>query len=168
MESINEILTSTLNDSGIDVGKPLTNLSKKALPYDRCVRMILDIGAQIERLKESGYGILSVNRSQVKETTTGAFILDIQRDNYFKCTSYGMLDLTKPFKKNNNMAPEVHDIDTLPSETYYTAAFYSLGHLACDVLGIERDIELLKPTKLYFLLERCMNKDPTSRIFLFI
>jgi hypothetical protein len=79
-----------------------------------------------------------------------------------------MIDITKPFKKNNDMAPEVQYIDTLPSETYYTAAFYSLGHLACDVLGIERDIELLKPTKLYFLLERCMNKDPTSRIFLFI
>lgn len=168
MDTINEILTSTLNDSGIDVGEKLGNLSKKKLPYDRCVRMILDIGAQIERLKEAGYGVLSIDLSQVKETSSGAFILDIKRDKYYKCTSSGMLDLTRPFKKNKNMAPEIDSIDTLPSETYYTAAFYSMGHLACDVLGIERDITLLKPTKLYFLLERCMNNDPTSRVFLFI
>ena len=29
MDTINEILTSTLNDSGIDVGEKLGNLSKK-------------------------------------------------------------------------------------------------------------------------------------------
>lgn len=168
MESINRILIATINDSGTDVGHITTNLSNKTLKYNECVRMILDIGAQIERLREEGYGVLSIDRSQVKETSTGAFILDIQRDNYYKCTKSGMLDITRPFKKNKNMAPEVVNIDSLPAETYYTSAFFSLSNLACDVLGIERDITLLKPTKLYFLLERCVNADPSKRIFLFI
>ena len=168
MDKINEILISTLNDSGIKVGDKLKNLSNKTIPYDRCVRMILDIGAQIERLKEEGYGLLSVTPRQVKETSSGAFILDTKRDMIYKCTKNGMLDITRPFKKDNTMAPEVQSIDTLPSETSYTTAFYSLGHLACDVLGIDRDIKLLKPTKLYFLLERCMSENPDDRIFLFI
>ena len=168
MESINQILVSTVNDSGSTVGDKIGNLSKKTISYDQCVRMILDIGAQIESLKESGYGTLSIDPSQVIETSSGAFILNIQRDSYYKCTPSGMLDLTRPFKKSDNMAPEVLEIDSLPYETSYTAAFYSLGHLACDVLGIDRDISLLNPTKLYFLLERCMHIDPSLRTFLFI
>ena len=133
-----------------------------------CVRMVLDLGAQIERLKESGYGLLNISSKQVHKTSSGAFILSDKRDLYYKCTTEGMLDIIRPFKKEDSMAPEVLAIDNLPSEVSYTAAYYSLGNLACDVLGIDRDISLLKPTKLFFLLERCMQEDPSSRVFLFI
>ena len=102
--------------------------------------MILDIGAQIERLKEAGYGVLSIDLSQVKKTSSGAFILDIKRDKYYKCTSSGMLDLTRPFKKNKNMAPEIDSIDALSIRNLLHCSFLFMGHLACDVLGIERDI----------------------------
>lgn len=165
---MSQILTDTLNDSGISLGKIGKNLSKETLQYNQCVRMILDIGAQIERLKENGYGLLNIDPSMVFKTSSGAFILSSQSDLYYKCTRTGMLDITRPFKKSDSMAPEVLAIDSLPSETSYTAAYYTLGHLACDVLGIDRDIFLLKPSKLYFLLERCMHENPSSRVFLFI
>ena len=168
MGRINEILSNTLTDSGISVGKLGKNLSKQQLRYDQCVRMILDIGAQIERLKENGYGLLNVSPKQVYKTSSGAFILSDQRDLYYKCTTEGMLDIISPFKKEDSMSPEVLAIDSVPSEVSYTAAYYSLGNLACDVLGIDRDISLLKPTKLFFLLERCMHENPSSRVFLFI
>ena len=168
MSQISEILSDTLTDSGISVGKLGKNLSKQQLRYDQCVRMVLDLGAQIERLKESGYGLLNISPKQVHKTSSGAFILSDKRDLYYKCTTEGMLDIIRPFKKEDSMAPEVLAIDNLPSEVSYTAAYYSLGNLACDVLGIDRDISLLKPTKLFFLLERCMQEDPSSRVFLFI
>ena len=168
MSQISEILSDTLTDSGISVGKIGKNLSKEQLRYDQCVRMVLDLGAQIERLKESGYGLLNIRPKQVHKTSSGAFILSDKRDLYYKCTTEGMLDIIRPFKKEDSMAPEVLAIDNLPSEVSYTAAYYSLGNLACDVLGIDRDISLLKPTKLFFLLERCMQEDPSSRVFLFI
>ena len=168
MSQISEILSDTLTDSGISVGKIGKNLSKEQLRYDQCVRMVLDLGAQIERLKESGYGLLNISSKQVHKTSSGAFILSDKRDLYYKCTTEGMLDIIRPFKKEDSMAPEVLAIDNLPSEVSYTAAYYSLGNLACDVLGIDRDISLLKPTKLFFLLERCMQEDPSSRVFLFI
>lgn len=168
MSRISEILSGTLTDSGISVGKLGKNLSEQQLRYDQCVRMILDIGAQIERLKENGYGVLNISPKQVYKTSSGAFILSDKSDLYYKCTTKGMLDITRPFKKEDSMSPEVLAIDSVPSEVSYTAAYYSLGNLACDVLGIDRNISLLKPTKLFFLLERCMHENPSSRVFLFI
>lgn len=168
MSEITEILSDTLTDSGISVGEIGKNLSKETLRYDQCVRMILDIGAQIERLKENGYGLLNIGLGQVFKTSSGAFILSNKSDLYYKCTKTGMLDITRPFKKEDSMSPEALAIDSLPSEVSYTTAYYSLGNLACDVLGIDRDISSLKPTKLYFLLERCMQEEPASRVFLFI
>lgn len=168
MSQISEILSATLTDSGISVGKLGENLSKQTLQYNQCVRLVLDIGAQIERLKENGYGLLTVSPRLVSKTSSGAFILSDKSDLYYKCTKRGMLDITRPFNKVDSMSPEVLAIDSLPSEVSYTAAYYSLGNLACDVLGIDRDISILKPTKLYFLLERCMQEDPSSRVFLFI
>lgn len=168
MNRISEILTSTLKDSGIEPGDVTENLSNKQLTYDVCTRMILDVGAQIERLKEEGYGLLYVGPEHVFQTTSGAFILDSQRDLYYKCRASGYLDITRPFKKTESMAPEVLAIDSLPADASYTSAYYSLGSLACKTLGVADDITLLKPTKLYFLLERCMSKDPSGRIFLFI
>ena len=45
------------------------------LDYEQCMRMILDIGTQIELLKEHGIGILFVTKNNVLQLSTGGYIL---------------------------------------------------------------------------------------------
>lgn len=162
---INSIEIMVNGGGQIDGLRPLKQKDK--LEYHECTRMLLDIGSQIEILKENGWGVLYLSVRDISIANDGTYIITPTME-LFSCDEKGMILLDRPFTYHKTyMAPELKDITTLPSKVYYTCVYFSLKQLALDVLGIDT-ISRIYPTKLYFLIERCSEEDPKERIFLFI
>jgi hypothetical protein len=81
------------------------------------------------------------------------------------------------------MAPELYCIKEIPSFVNYKVSYFSLGYLILyTLLGdndfikedclqqIKKHLDslIIKNTKLYWLLERCLVEEPTNRSILFI
>lgn len=162
-----EIMITALENGGTQIGGKLHRLNNHTLEYHDCTRMILDIGSQIEILRENGWGVLYISAKDITVTSDGSYMLTPMTD-LFSCDEKGMILIDRPFKYDETyMAPELKPIDTLPSKVYYTSAYFSLKSLVLKVLGIDTLFRIY-PTKLYFLIERCSCEDPQDRIFLFI
>ena len=163
----NRICTESLENGGANVGKHMCIASNSVLDYNECTRLILDIGGQIEILKENGFGLLCITPDDISITRDGSYILT-PVENPLSCDEDGMLSIERPFTYNENtMAPELKDIDTLPSKAFYTSVYYSLKYVAFKMLGID-SLKKLYPSKLFYLLERCSVDDPKDRIFIFV
>ena len=163
----NRICTESLENGGANVGKHMCIASNSVLDYNECTRLILDIGGQIEILKENGLGLLCITPDDISITRDGSYILT-PVENPLSCDEDGMLSIERPFTYNEHtMAPELKDIDTLPSKAFYTSVYYSLKYVAFKMLGID-SLKKLYPSKLFYLLERCSVDDPKDRIFIFV
>jgi hypothetical protein len=80
------------------------------------------------------------------------------------------IDITLPI---NFLAPEIKNIVSLPFSTNMTCVYYSLALLAKYCLGLDKNMdtyskESIYGSKLYFLLERCLQIDIDKRFFLYI
>lgn len=146
----------------------LTKLTQSEnIDYHECTKIILEIGAEIETLKEKGWALLCISREDISKTTEGSYILTPSMD-LFSCDDNGMILIDRPYTYDGTyMAPELKYITTLPSKVYYTSVYFSLKQLTLDVLGVDT-LTCIYPTKLYFLIERCSTEDPKERIFIFI
>jgi hypothetical protein len=165
---MDELMIHTLEQGGAQVGGRIHTLKEDTkLKYHECVRMMLDLGSQIETLKEHGWGLLYIDRQDITVTVDGSYILTPVED-LFSCDDRGRILIDRPFTyEETKMAPELKDITTLPSHVYYTCIYYSLKQLMLNVMGLD-SIRQLYPTKLYFLMERCGELNPSDRIFVFI
>ena len=76
--------------------------------------------------------------------------------------------IDKPFdNKMHGIAPELVNINQLPSLVSYNVAYFSLKQLVLELMNIE-SIMLLEPTKLYYLIIRCSQENPDDRVFMLI
>ena len=158
-----EILIESLKINGNDVDSDTKKLSiTTPLNYEECLRLILDIGAQIELLKERNIGILSVQKDNVLKMQNGGYIIDSNILS-FNCDENGIVKIDKPFKYKNGMAEELKDISELPTTVSYDVAYFSLVQLTLELMELNT-LNQLEPTKLYYLLERCLKQ----RKFIFI
>jgi len=95
-----------------------------------------------------------------------------------------------PYLKNQYLSPELHNLYTLPGYIHKSCSYYSLvligvvmliDHRMLDLPAnknmfrtpmtknrILEHIEEIKPTKLYYLIERAVDNDPKKRTFLFV
>ena len=80
----------------------------------------------------------------------------------------GDLLISKPFTFNNLMAPELKTLNTLPEIVNSNVGYYSICMLVISLLNIEGNLDRLKPTKLYFLMERILKETPSKRRFIYI
>jgi hypothetical protein len=109
------------------------------------------------------------------------FLLDIKNDN----NDNNDVLISYPFTCDDFfMAPELYCIKEIPSFVSYKVSYFSLGYLILYTLlgdNIDSDREdlqdkikkhldslIIKNTKLYWLLERCLVEEPTNRSILFI
>ena len=93
--------------------------------------------------------------------------------------------ISYPFTRDDFfMAPELYCIKEIPSFVNYKVSYFSLGYLILyTLLGDDIDSEdlqekdkichrmktlIIKNTKLYWLLERCLVEEPKNRSILFI
>ena len=163
----NRICKESLENGGASVGKHICTVSNTLLDYNKCTRLILDIGGQIESLRENGLGLLYITSDDISITSDGSYILT-PVENPLSCDEKGMMLVDRPFIFNKHtMAPELIHIKQLPSKVFYTSSYYSLKPLALKLLGIDT-ITKLYPTKLFHLIERCSVDDPNGRIFIFV
>lgn len=114
------------------------------------------------------------------------FLLDIKNDNNDNDNDYNVL-ISYPFTCDDFfMAPELYCIKEIPSFVSYKVSYFSLGYLILYTLlgdNIDSDREdlqekdkikkhldslIIKNTKLYWLLERCLVEEPKNRSILFI
>ena len=109
------------------------------------------------------------------------FLLDIKNGN-----DYNNVTISYPFTRDDFfMAPELYCIKEIPSFLNYKVSYFSLGCLILFGLlgdddfikencveGLQQikkylDSLIIKNTKLYWLLERCLVVEPTNRSILF-
>ena len=163
----NSICQEVLENGGATIGKHMCSVANSKLDYRQCTRMILDIGGQIEALRENGFGLLYLSSDDITITSDGSYILTPIEDPV-SCDETGMLLIDRPFVYNKDtMAPELKRIRVLPSNVFYTSAYYSLAPLVLKVMGLD-NLQSLFPTKLFYLIERCSHDDPKNRFFIFV
>ena len=162
------ILIHALQINGNKIDEKTTkNKLPNALDYEQCMRLILDIGAQIEILKEHGIGILFITKNDILQLSTGGYILNNDIIS-FKCHKNGEINIDKPFNNAiQGIAPELKKITQLPSLVSYNVAYFSLKHLVLEVMDI-KSIMQLEPTKLYYLIMRCSQENTSDRVFILI
>ena len=161
------ICEEVLENGGAMLGKHMCSVANSKLDYQQCTRMILDIGGQIEALRENGFGLLYISSDDITITSDGSYILTPVEDPV-SCDDTGMLLIDRPYVYNKtSMAPELKGIHVLPSKVFYTSVYYSLKPLVLKVMGLD-ELQSLFPTKLFYLIERCSHDNPKNRFFIFV
>jgi hypothetical protein len=87
-----------------------------------------------------------------------ADIVSIGGGKYFfiaNCSNLTSYDLVLPFVKPTFTTPEIKNLVKLPAQLSPFTARYSLGVLIISLLG--GSMEIIKYTKLYWFLHRCIN-----------
>jgi hypothetical protein len=160
-----EQLLQVLVNSGADVSGDRKELPE-ILNYQQAVRMTLDLAAQLTKMHENHRGFISVTKEQVVMIGDNNFLLkDL---DMFRVDSNNKILISRPFEYNQLMAPELKDIDTLPSRVNSNVGYYSICKLVLSLLNIDNKLERLNPTKLFYLMKRIFSPDPEKRRFLYI
>jgi len=154
---------------------PLKDLIKNnSLSHNKCIKLIYDLTNQILYLKKLGYSFYGFDINDI-------LVVD---DIFMFCSTQYVLPLVNeliifysPIKKAYFSNPELLNLTTLPSEISYKCSYYSLGTLVIYCLlnayikrfeQIEKVIEPLYNTKIYWFIKRCLDSDINKRELLLI
>jgi len=117
------------------------------------------------------------------------FLLDIIEKEKEKEKEKDQLLITFPFTREDFFwAPELLQVNEIPSYVHYKASYFSFGCLLlhgllgeCDFIDLNEEVKLrqnnlkrllnalfIKNTKVYWLLERCLVEEPKNRSILFV
>ena len=156
------------------------------LPYNLALKMTLNLVTQLN------YLITQFSKTFLGFSPKNLIIIDKSKFVYL-CDEF-LLDIIKngeklliksPFTQDDFFfSPELLSIKEIPSFVNYKVSYFSLGYLILyTLLGNDSDSEdlpekdkishrmntlIIKNTKLYWLLERCLVEEPKNRSILFI
>ena len=146
----------------------------KCLNYTKTLRLAICLGIQLGILSDYNYGILHFNIKDIMVIDENWFLLT-NLSNLTELLEDNKLNIIKPISPGSYLAPELKLVKALPAKVYSSCAYYSLALLCIDVYGFDKiitdiklDLEIIRRTPLYFLLKRCLDKNPTNRVFLLI
>lgn len=154
---------------------PLKDLIKNnSLSHNKCIKLIYDLTNQILYLKKLGYSFYGFDINDI-------LVVD---ELFMCCSTQYVLPLVNesiifysPIKQAYFSNPELYKLTTLPSEISYKCCYYSLGTLVIYCLlnayinrseQIEKVIEPLYNTKIYWFIKRCLDPDINKRELLLI
>ena len=154
---------------------PLKDLIKNnSLSHNKCIKLIYDLTNQILYLKKLGYSFYGFNINDI-------LVVD---ELFMFCSAEYVAPLVNeliifysPIKQAYFSNPELYNLTTLPSEISYKCCYYSLGTLVVYCLlnayinkieEIEKVIEPLYNTKIYWFIKRCLDPDINKRELLLI
>ena len=160
-----EQLLRVLKENDADISgerKPVPDI----LSYEQAVRLVLDLSAQLSMLIKNKQAILSVNKTQIEMIGDSNFIF--KSIDLFRVSLKDQVLISKPFTYNKLMAPELENLKVLPSRVNLNVGYYAICKLAVSLLDIGNDITRLRPTKLFFLIERMFKSNPEERRFIYI
>ena len=84
-----------------------------------------------------------------------------------------LIRFTAPFDREGFVSPELLRIKSVPATINYRTIYYSLGLLVLDCLfdykekdinNLEEVMGPIKETKLFYLVKRCLDDEPISRV----
>ncbi len=146
----------------------------KELNYTKTLRLAICLGLQLGILNDLNYGVLFFELSDILVIDENWYLLT-NFSNAYPLTSNKKLEIIKPISDKDFIAPELNDISELPAQVNASCAYYSLALLCIKVYGFDTivkdtpfELEIIRRTPLYFLLKRCLEKNPEERVFLLI
>jgi hypothetical protein len=154
---------------------PLKDLIKNnSLSHNKCIKLIYDLTNQILYLKKLGYSFYGFDINDI-------LVVD---ELFMFCSAEYVAPLVNeliifysPIKQAYFSNPELYNLTILPSEISYKCCYYSLGTLVVYCLlnayinkieEIEKVIEPLYNTKIYWFIKRCLDPDINKRELLLI
>jgi len=151
--------------------KDYLGLTKQSsMSYEKVEQMILHLGNQLIILTENNLGQLFFSLDDISIVDETFFIItDVK--HVVPMNKKEQLCLNYPLKmdgKDMFLSPELMNVTALPIVIPITSTYYSLALLCCRCLGAGAEPHLIKNTKMYFFLLRCLEPDPDERYFLYI
>ena len=164
----------------IPLKKYILDKKDKKLSYATCIKLIDDLSKQLFCLNNLGYGIygFDINDILVIDNTfifcSTQYLLELE-NNHIIFTSL----IKKPYFSN----PELFKLTSLPSKINHKCCYYSLGLLVVFLLmnkyllvgnefktskEIDKIIQPLYNTKIYWFLKRCLDDDINNRKLLLV
>ena len=154
----------------------LLQQKNNSLSHNKCIKLIYDLSNQILYLKKLGYSFYGFDINDI-------LVVD---DIFICCSAQYVLPLVNeliifysPIKQAYFSNPELYNLTSLPFEISYKCCYYSLGTLVIycllnayinrlEEIEIEKVIEPLYNTKMYWFIKRCVNTDINKRELLLI
>jgi hypothetical protein len=171
------VLNATSVKSFADFHKDqtITNGTRR-LPIPIISKILYDLSNQLK------YLISYKNKTFIGYNTENIVVIDNNKfvylsNEYLKDidTNEETIMISSPFtSKEYFLSPELLEVKVIPSYINYKTSYFSLGQLIVNLFSEdENENEILenihiKNTKLYFSLERMLEKDPTNRSIIFI
>ena len=147
----------------------------KRMNYELTLSMVTDLTKQIVELIAQKKCFYTFDLDNLIVIDNGAMFVYISNEHLLDVIPRrGTMLFIKPFLKTIRfISPEMSSIIVLPSEINYKSIYYSLGMLALyclydDELDDEMKSSSIQGTKLFWLLKRCLDKDPNKRSILFV
>jgi len=190
LESYKQTKTKTKNQAFFNAHsiEPLTDLlkiKKNLLSYRHAMLLFLCIGDQLNYLEKDKYSILTFDLKDIviinsDQDRNDSIFLFLNTKQFFPIKNKQII-INNPFeKKNLFLSPELKSINSLPTTISYTGSYYSIAFLISYCLNNSiiktnktyqdflNHLSMIKDTKLYFSLIRCLDDNPKNRFFLFI
>jgi hypothetical protein len=161
------------------------NSNKHGVEYNVILHFIGNIGNQLTFLKKKGYSIpfFSLEDFIVIDDSIFSFMND---DKIFKIddeTKNITVDYPLKYNKSNSFIPphvmmgQSDTSDKIPTDIYFSSIYYSLAQICVYIflreqIKDEDDYDKVSGpfiyTSLYWCLKRCLDKDETKRILLYV
>jgi hypothetical protein len=164
----------------IPLKKYILDEKNKRISHATCIKLIDDLSKQICYLNKIGYGFYGFDINDI-------LIID---NSFIFCSSQYLLELdndniifTSPIKLPYFSNPELLKLTSLPSKINYKCCYYSLGLLVVFLLlnnyllvgnelkmfeEIDKILQPLHNTKIYWFLKRCLDDDINNRKLLLV
>jgi hypothetical protein len=142
----------------------------KRLSYEATLRLVSSLGTQLKYLIETQKSCFYLYNLHNLIVIDGNKFVYMSNQDLGKLMSDGKTMLIiQPFScRTNFVAPELRRIVCIPAKVDYRAAYYSIGALAQNCLCLDDSLDCIKGTKLYAILQRCLEEEPCERTILFV
>ena len=183
----------TFKAKNVETLKSLLKQKKEKLSYYHCKLLFLDMAKTIEHLETLDLGIISLDlndiimvefqdnknmRSTSDDTKAVTYFFYLNIDKFVELRNENLV-INRPVNKSNLfISPEVKQIKHFPSTIKKQSTYYCLALLLChcfskitknmDYDKLIKHLEMIKETKLYWAILRCLEQNPEDRFLLFI
>jgi hypothetical protein len=155
----------------------LKTYKDKKMPYNVCVRMIYCISSQLDELEKTHKFLYGLDLDDILVINDDIFL--IASTEYLMPMSDKTFTFYAPFEMPFFSSPELLSIKSIPAEVHFKCFYYSLGGLLMHCLfgktqsqiddaELEKLIDPISQTKMYWFLKRCFASTPSKRSLLFI
>lgn len=177
----------------VETLKSLLKQKKEKLSYYHCKLLFLDMAKTIEHLEHDDLGIISLDlddivmvefqnnkntRDTPNSTNLVTYFFYLNLDNFVELKKDNFVINSPVNKFNLFISPEVKQIKHFPSTIKKQSTYYCLALLLChcfskitknmDYDKLIKHLEIIKETKLYWAILRCLEQNPEDRFLLFI